>query len=68
MFESPVIEVRKCDGCGLCVGVCHLDGLEVVAGVVTIVGGVDCDWCADCEIVCPSGAITCPFEVVMLER
>lgn len=68
MFESPVIDLLKCDGCGLCVSVCHLDGLKVVSGVVTIVGSTECDWCADCELVCPIGAITCPFEVVILER
>ncbi|MBE0431238.1 MAG: 4Fe-4S binding protein [Dehalococcoidia bacterium] len=68
MFESPVIDTHKCDGCGLCVSVCHLDGLAVVAGLVAVVGEVECDWCADCEIVCPTGAISCPFEIIILER
>ena len=67
MFESPVIDPGKCDGCGLCVTVCHLDGLALVAGTVAIIATTECDWCADCEVVCPTGALTCPFEIVVLE-
>jgi len=65
--EMPVIRSDKCDGCGLCVGVCHLDALAIVNNVVTIVETVECDWCTDCEAVCPTGAIGCPFEIIMQE-
>lgn len=68
MSESPAIDPGKCDGCGLCVSVCHLDGLAVIESIVVITGRADCDWCADCEMVCPNEAITCPFEIVILER
>ena len=67
MLDRPVIDAGSCDGCGLCVGVCHLDGLAIENGVVVFLGIVECDWCADCELVCPSGAITCPFEIVLQE-
>ena len=67
MFEMPVIEPQKCDGCGLCVGVCHLNALVVVNNIITIIETVECDWCTDCEAVCPTGAISCPFEIVMQE-
>ena len=65
MIEMPIIDVRKCDGCGLCVGVCHCDALAVVDNVVTIIAAVECDWCTDCELVCPTGAISCPFEIIL---
>jgi len=24
-----------------------------------------CDWCTDYEAVCPTGAISCPFDIVI---
>lgn len=66
MPETPVIDERRCDGCGLCVSVCHLNGLVIVGKVVAVVKTVECDWCADCELVCPNAAIVCPFEIVLL--
>jgi len=65
--EMPVIDPQKCDGCGLCVGVCHLNALVIVNNIVTIVETVECDWCTDCELVCPTGAISCPFEIILQE-
>ncbi len=67
MAEMPVIDPQKCDGCGLCVGVCHLNALAVVSNVITIIETVECDWCTDCEAVCSTGAISCPFEIVIRE-
>jgi ferredoxin len=26
---------------------------------------VECDWCTDCEAVCLTGAISCPFEIIL---
>ncbi len=65
MAEMPLIDAGKCDGCGLCVGVCHCNALAIVENVVTIDSGTGCDWCTDCEAVCSTGAITCPFEIVV---
>ena len=67
MAEMPVIAPEKCDGCGLCVGVCHLQALAIVNKVITFIGVVECDWCTDCEVVCPTGAISCPFEIILQE-
>jgi MinD superfamily P-loop ATPase len=67
MAEMPVIDPEKCDGCGLCVGVCHLNALAIVNNVITIIETVECDWCTDCELVCPTGAINCPFEIILQE-
>jgi len=65
--EMPVIDAQKCDGCGLCVGVCHLNALVILNNVITIIETVECDWCTDCELVCPTGAISCPFEIILQE-
>jgi len=63
--EMPVIYPQKCDGCGLCVGVCHLNALVIVNNIITIIESVECDWCTDCEAVCLTGAISCPFEIIL---
>jgi MinD superfamily P-loop ATPase len=68
MAEMPIIDLKKCDGCGLCVGVCHCNALAVVRNIITITEKAECDWCTDCEVVCPTGAISCPFEIIMQER
>jgi MinD superfamily P-loop ATPase len=63
----PSIDTEKCNGCGLCVGVCQCNGLEMHNHVVIFVGGDGCSWCGACEAVCPEGAIGCPFEIVLDE-
>jgi MinD superfamily P-loop ATPase len=65
--ERPIINAQKCDGCGLCVTVCHCNALAVVKSVVTFIEAPECDWCTDCEAVCRTGAIMCPFEIISLE-
>jgi NAD-dependent dihydropyrimidine dehydrogenase PreA subunit len=65
MVEMPIIDLQRCDGCGLCVGVCHCGALAIIGGVITITESVECDWCTDCETICPTGAISCPFEIIM---
>jgi MinD superfamily P-loop ATPase len=61
---KPQIDREKCDGCGLCVAVCLKQALEVVDNVVVFVEEVDCDWCTHCEVVCATGAISCPYEII----
>jgi ferredoxin len=63
----PIIDAKRCDGCGLCVGVCQRGALTIVNKIVTLIETVECDWCTDCEAVCPSGAIGCPFEIIVEE-
>jgi len=65
--EMPVIDPKKCDGCGLCVAVCQCHALVMVNNVIAVIETVECDWCTDCEAVCPTGAISCPFDIVIQE-
>jgi ferredoxin len=39
--------------------------LVVIDEVLTIVETEECGWCTDCEAVCPTGAISCPFDIVV---
>lgn len=64
----PQINLGKCNGCGLCVGVCPKCGLVVKQLRVEFIGGDGCTWCGLCEAVCPSGAIGCPFDIIFDER
>ena len=65
MAEMPVVDLEKCNGCGLCVSVCRYNVLVMVNNVVTVVETRECDWCTVCEAVCSTGAISCPFEIVI---
>ncbi|MFQ5997236.1 MAG: ATP-binding protein [Dehalococcoidales bacterium] len=65
MAEMPLIDREKCNGCGLCLTVCTGKGLVLAGNVITIIETVECDWCTLCEAVCPTGAIRCPFEIVI---
>ncbi len=65
MIEMPYIEKSKCDGCGLCIAICSCKALVMVDNVVIVVETMECDYCTMCEAVCPTGAIHCPFEIVI---
>ena len=72
MAELPIIDRDKCQGCGLCVSVCACGVLMLIDSKVTIVRVEGCSrctrWCTLCETVCPNGAISCPFEIVIEEK
>jgi ferredoxin len=64
-----VIDQNKCNGCGLCVEVCTCQVLVLVENVVEINEKTErcrcIRWCTMCELVCSTGAIQYPFEVVI---
>jgi MinD superfamily P-loop ATPase len=63
----PEIVQEKCDGCGLCVAICHCNAFIMVNRVVSVREIDDCHYCTECEAVCPTGAISCPYEIVFGE-
>ncbi len=65
MLEMPVVDVEKCDGCGLCVEACHCNAIIIVEGKAVIIETRLCGWCTVCEAVCPLGALSCPYEIVI---
>ncbi len=68
MVVMPVVNQAKCNGCGLCIDVCGLKAIVRVGSKVTVIEMEKCSWCIQCEIVCPTGAITCPYEIVFEEH
>jgi MinD superfamily P-loop ATPase len=65
MKEMPVIDQEKCQRCGLCVSICKCGALVLADNTLTIKEVNNCGWCTLCELVCPYGAISCPFEIVI---
>ena len=64
----PIVDQEKCNGCGLCVRVCYCSAFVLIDNVITVIETEECGWCTQCEVVCPTGAIRCPFEIVIEER
>ena len=58
MLELPQINEALCNGCGLCLTVCDCGSLVLVGQVVKIIHAGDCGYCTNCELVCPTGAIS----------
>ncbi len=54
MAKIAILE-RKCDGCGLCAGVCPFGAIEIAGGLAQINDG--CKNCATCVKACPKQAI-----------
>ena len=64
----PEIDLDKCTRCGCCIPGCPFNAVELVDGRVVIARPQDCNYCMDCETVCPVDAISCPFEIVVVEE
>jgi ferredoxin len=68
MSEKPIntrdFDPGKCNACGLCVTVCAHGGFVLAMQGVEMLIDADCEICKQCELVCPTGAISFPFEIV----
>ncbi len=67
MSAIPEIDTDKCTGCGDCVEQCPTNAVSLVSGKVAIVRPQECNYCTDCEQFCSSGAIRCPFEIILVK-
>jgi thioredoxin reductase/Pyruvate/2-oxoacid:ferredoxin oxidoreductase delta subunit len=57
-LQHPVVDLRNCIGCGLCVAACPEDGvLDLVHGQAAVVHGGRCVGHGRCAEACPTGAI-----------
>jgi len=65
MGVIPIIDGAKCQRCGLCVSICVCGALVMEDNAVKVIQVENCGWCTMCELVCPNGAISCPFEIIL---
>lgn len=55
--ERPVIDFKKCTGCGQCVDICAFKALQLSKNK-PILNQFFCEGCGACEVVCPAKAVT----------
>ncbi len=67
MVPVPEIDVEQCIGCGICAEDCPTNAAQLVNDKAVIARPEDCTYCTDCEVICPSGAIKCYFEIILVE-
>jgi len=56
-MPKPIINKKKCTGCGTCVSVCPVNVFKLDAGKPNPVNAKECIGCKACENSCPEGAI-----------
>lgn len=55
--ELPMLDERRCTGCGDCVTICPTDCLAMAGELPWLPRPYDCIGCYACEIICPGDAI-----------
>lgn len=62
----PIINMDKCNGCGLCDRHCPLDVITMVGEIPDIRYPDECWHCGACRQDCPTGALEITFPLSML--
>lgn len=55
--QYPVVDDKKCTGCGTCVSVCPMQVFVLAKGKSSVKKPKECIGCRACEAQCPSQAI-----------
>lgn len=55
--DLPVLDEKKCTGCGDCVEICPTDCLAMAGPLPWLPRPGDCVSCAVCVLVCPEEAL-----------
>ena len=65
---SPVIDLEKCTGCGICEDICPGDIIhpDEHKGKVIVLYPDECWYCGSCRDECPEEAISYSFPDVVL--
>lgn len=59
----PIINLERCDRCGLCVSACPEAALSMTEHGPVFVQPITCTYCLACEPACPHSAIRAPLTV-----
>lgn len=64
----PQINAELCIGCELCVRYCPGHALGMEQQVAVVANGDACDYAGVCQEICPTGAISLVFEIVIRRK
>ena len=64
----PELDQEKCTGCGDCIEQCPVSAVELIDDKAAITRPEACNYCTEWETLCPSGAIRCSFEIILVKE